>query len=104
MARNNDQSGKPEDGSCLGAFTGLCYTISSRFRDRLIGRTSAFGAEYRGSSPRPGTKIPSAPILCFGMKSHFAIVQQDNTDQRDTQRPNAGHYTARSIFGGQTQL
>jgi len=38
------------------------------------------------------------------MKSHFAIVQQDNTDQRDTQRPNAGHYTARSIFGGQTQL
>src|SRR5258707_15525377 len=30
----------------------------SRFRDRLIGRTSAFGAEYRGSSPRPGTRVP----------------------------------------------
>src|SRR6266851_3526815 len=29
-----------------------------RFRDRLIGRTSAFGAEYPGSSPGPGTTLP----------------------------------------------
>ena len=30
---------------------------SEQFRDRLIGRTSAFEAEYRGSSPRPGTRF-----------------------------------------------
>src|SRR5229473_1885515 len=35
-----------------------------RFRDRLIGRTSAFGAEYRGSSPRPGTKFIFRVIPC----------------------------------------
>src|SRR5467141_1612897 len=28
-----------------------------QFRDRLIGRTSAFGAEYPGSSPGPGTNL-----------------------------------------------
>src|SRR5690349_25099445 len=39
-------------GACAALLN--CY---KRFRDRLIGRTSAFGAEYRGSSPRPGTKL-----------------------------------------------
>ena len=39
-----------ERGACLLKFLKL-------FRDRLIGRTSAFEAEYRGSSPRPGTKF-----------------------------------------------
>src|ERR1051326_2396571 len=32
--------------------------FSNLFRDRLIGRTSAFGAEYPGSSPGPGTNLP----------------------------------------------
>src|SRR5882762_4580077 len=37
-----------------------------QFRDRLIGRTSAFGAEYPGSSPGPGTNLfrrPRQPAL-----------------------------------------
>ena len=35
-----------------------------RFRDRLIGRTSAFGAEYPGSSPGPGANaFPLTPRL-----------------------------------------
>ena len=37
-----------------------------RFRDRLIGRTSAFGAEYPGSSPGPGTNsIAFHPLPVF---------------------------------------
>ena len=37
-----------------------------RFRDRLIGRTSAFGAEYPGSSPGPGTKLPCVRFFTRG--------------------------------------
>src|SRR5437868_13636706 len=42
----------------LAAFECICGRLLhylGRFRDRLIGRTSAFGAEYPGSSPGPGT-------------------------------------------------
>ena len=45
--------------AALGRVCGRLLHYLSRFRDRLIGRTSAFGAEYRGSSPRPGTRFPS---------------------------------------------
>jgi hypothetical protein len=71
----------------LGRICARLLHYLGRFRDRLIGRTSAFGAEYRGSSPRPGTKIrlDANSVLRDPLdKSHFAIVQQDNTDQRDT--------------------
>ena len=41
----------------LCTLASLCYNFFQPFRDRLIGRTSAFGAEYPGSSPGPGTNF-----------------------------------------------
>src|SRR5882672_8746485 len=35
---------------------------------------------------------------------HFAVVQQDCTDQHDTRRPEPRHRVSRSIFWGQPQL
>src|SRR5260370_1622101 len=97
--------------TCIGVATlgRVCRRLLhylSRFRDRLIGRTSAFGAEYRGSSPRPGTKFPRGnSLLCEEiLDSHFAIVQQDNADQSDTKRPEAAHYVSRLIFGGKAHF
>src|SRR5229473_5656464 len=45
----------------LCTLASLCYNFFCPFRDRLIGRTSAFGAEYPGSSPGPGTKFCHMP-------------------------------------------
>jgi hypothetical protein len=39
----------------LGRIETSLLNFSVQFRDRLIGRTSAFEAEYPGSSPGPGT-------------------------------------------------
>ena len=47
-----------------------------RFRDRLIGRTSAFEAEYRGSSPRPGTNFFHGFVLPW---CGLFQTQKDNT-------------------------
>src|SRR6267143_6782694 len=48
-----------------------------QFRDRLIGRTSAFGAEYPGSSPGPGTnpfRRPCQPT--FRLAAFSAAIEE----------------------------
>ena len=49
--------GRRRPRGCIAILPLLNLSGFKLFRDRLIGRTSAFGAEYRGSSPRPGTRI-----------------------------------------------
>src|SRR5438034_6614791 len=55
--RGNAAGRKSRGLAALGGICGRLLHYLDRFRDRLIGRTSAFGAEYRGSSPRPGTRF-----------------------------------------------
>src|SRR3977135_3352040 len=55
----------PVSGNTCAALLQFQY----QFRDRLIGRTSAFGAEYPGSSPGPGTnpfRRPRQPAFRLG--------------------------------------
>src|SRR5260370_1844674 len=122
---------KRVDFAVFGGACGRLLHYLCRFRDRLIGRTSAFGAEYRGSSPRPGTRICLPPrtklhsqafecrcgtaeiLRCvqddsstnaYLNNSHLTIVQQDNTDQSNTKRPETCHYAAQLIFRRKAQF
>ena len=38
------------------------------------------------------------------LESHFAIVQQDNSDENETERPETGHCVSRLIFGRKAKL
>src|SRR5205085_848428 len=42
--------------------------------------------------------------ICSVSESHFAIVQQDNTDQCNTKWPEAGQDVSRLILGGQAKF
>lgn len=52
------------------------------FRDRLIGRTSAFEAEYPGSSPGPGTTFLQ---ISFFQLAH-QVVARPHAERHDRQR------------------
>jgi hypothetical protein len=77
---NGDQTGT--ECTEMQQLDSAVHWETSQFRDRLIGRTSAFGAEYPGSSPGPGTRIlptlnplPSARDL----QPRLAAIQQNQT-------------------------
>ena len=55
LCENANLAHAAQPAPLLSSLASLCYNFSQPFRDRLIGRTSAFGAEYPGSSPGPGT-------------------------------------------------
>ena len=50
--------------------------------------------------PFTADSLPQFEIL----ESHFAVVQQDYSDERDAKRPEAGHYVSGLILGRQAQL
>ena len=54
----------------------------------------------------PEPEFPPGKSLLWDeiLQSHFAIVQQYHTNQRNAERPNSRHYPACLIFGGQAQV